>query len=50
VKEEYPINILLQSSTSYMCEKSFSCFTGIKSKDRNRLISVEDELQCLSKV
>jgi hypothetical protein len=45
------INILLQCSTSYLCEQAFSCLTSIKSKDRNRLISVEDELRvCLSKV
>jgi hypothetical protein len=48
VKEEYPtihrkaINILLQFSTSYMCEQALSCLTSIKTKDRNRLISVED--------
>jgi hypothetical protein len=37
-------NILLQFSTSYLCKQAFSCSTSIKSKDRNRLISVEDEL------
>jgi hypothetical protein len=32
---------LLQFSTSYMSEQTFSCLTSIKSKDRNHLISVE---------
>jgi hypothetical protein len=46
IKEEYPaihrkaVNILLQFSTSYMCEQAFSCLTSIKSKDRNHPISV----------
>ena len=40
VKEEFPTihrkasKILLQFSTSYMCEQAFSCLTSIKSKDR----------------
>jgi hypothetical protein len=40
VKEEYPaihrkaINILLQFSSSYMCEQAFSCLSSIKSKGR----------------
>jgi hypothetical protein len=50
VEEEYPaihgkaIYKLLQFSTSYpyKCEQAFSCLTSIKSKNRNRLISVED--------
>jgi hypothetical protein len=57
LKEEYPamhskaILILLQFSASYVCEQAFSCLTSIKSKDKNRLISVEDEFHvCLSKV
>ena len=57
VKEEFPTihrkasKILLQFSTSYMCEQAFSCLTSIKSKDRNRLLSVENEIRvCLSKV
>ncbi|XP_068115889.1 zinc finger BED domain-containing protein 5-like [Hyperolius riggenbachi] len=57
IKEEYPeihtkaVNILLQFSTSYMCEQAFSCLTCIKSKARNRLLSVEDEMRvCISKV
>jgi hypothetical protein len=57
IKEEYPsvsekaLNILLQLSTSYMYEQAFSCITMIKSKDRNHLLSLEDELRvCLSKI
>jgi hypothetical protein len=55
VKEECPaihrnaINILLQFSTFYMCEQVFSCLTSMKNKDRNCLVSVEDEIYvCLS--
>ncbi|XP_021941809.1 zinc finger BED domain-containing protein 5-like isoform X2 [Zootermopsis nevadensis] len=55
--KEYPaihreaINILLQFSTAYMCEQRFSYLTSIKTKDRNRLLSVEDEIRMyLSKV
>jgi hypothetical protein len=45
------MNILVQISISCMCNQAFSCSTTIKSKDINRLISVEDELHvCLSKV
>lgn len=57
VKEEYPaiyrkaLNVLLQFSTSYMCEQAFSCLTSIKNKERNRLLSVEDEIRvCLSQL
>ena len=56
VKEKYPtihrkaINILLQFSTFYMCEQAFSYLTNIKSKDRNRLLSIEMKFVCLSKV
>ena len=56
-KREYPVisvkalNVLLQFSTSYLCEQAFSCLTIIKSKLRNRLLSVEEELRvCLSKI
>jgi hypothetical protein len=50
VKEEYPaihrkaINILLQFSTSYTCKQASSCLTSIKGKERNHLLSVQDEL------
>jgi hypothetical protein len=54
VKKEYPaihrkaMNILLLFSTSYMCEQALSCLASMKSKDRNHLISVEDEIRvCL---
>jgi hypothetical protein len=40
-----PVNILLQFSTSYMCEQAFSRLTSIKNKDRNRLLSVKDEIR-----
>jgi hypothetical protein len=57
VKEEYPaihrkaVNILLQFSVSYICEQAVSFLTSMKSKDRNHLISVEDEIcVCLSQV
>lgn len=43
------VNILLQFSSSYSCEKVFSCLASIKNTDRNKLVSVEDELRmCLS--
>jgi hypothetical protein len=38
------VKFLLQFSTSRLCEQAFSCLTNIKSKDRNRLLSVEEEL------
>jgi hypothetical protein len=57
VNEEYPaihrkaMNFLLKFSASYMCEQAFSSLTSRKSKDRNCLISVEDEIcVCLSQV
>jgi hypothetical protein len=56
-KKGYPVistkavNILLQFSASYVCEQAFSCLTNIKSEERNRLLSVEEELRvCLSKI
>ncbi|XP_072909831.1 zinc finger BED domain-containing protein 5-like isoform X6 [Hemitrygon akajei] len=51
VKEGYPaihrkaMTILLQFSTSYLCEQALSSLTSIKSKDRNCLISVEGEIR-----
>ncbi|XP_068223744.1 protein FAM200A-like [Palaemon carinicauda] len=57
IREEYPVvsakalDILLQSSTSYLCEQGFSCLTTVKSISRNQLLSVEEELRvCLSEV
>jgi hypothetical protein len=51
IRNEYPVisakavKILLHFSTSYLCEQAFLCLTRIKSKERNRLLSVEEELQ-----
>jgi hypothetical protein len=57
IRKEYPVisakavNILLQFLTSYLCEQAFFCLTNIKSKERNRLLSVKKELRvCLSKI
>jgi hypothetical protein len=57
VRKEYPVisakavKTVHQFSTSCLCEQDFSCLTNIKSKHRNRLLSVEEELQvCLSKI
>ena len=56
VKKEHPaiapkaLRLLLQFSTSYLCEFGFSALTTIKHKKRAQLLSVEDELRvCLSK-
>lgn len=56
VKEEYPSYHSQESNkhiaASYMSEEAFSYLTtSIKSKDRNRLLSMENEIRvCLSKV
>jgi hypothetical protein len=57
IRKEYPVisakavNILLQFSASYRCEQAFSCLTDIGSKERNHLLSVEEELRvCFSKI
>lgn len=57
VQKKYPalhrkaVNILLQFSSSYACEKAFSCLARLKSTERNRFVSVEDEIRVsLSKV
>lgn len=48
---EYPnlgqkaISLLLPFSTSYLCEQAFSAMATIKSKQRNRLLSLEDDMR-----
>ena len=39
------IYILLQFSATYMCEQAFSHLTGIKNKEKNRPLSVENEIR-----
>ena len=55
IKQEYPnisekaIKILLQFSTTYLCESGFSALVNIKNKKRQKLNSIENELRvCLS--
>lgn len=38
------MNILFYSSISYMCEQAYSTLTRINSKDKNHVISVENEI------
>ncbi|XP_046396729.1 protein FAM200A-like [Ischnura elegans] len=48
---EYPnlgqkaISLLLPFSTSYLCEQAFSAMATIKSKQRNWLLSLEDDMR-----
>ena len=43
-------DILSQFSMSYICEQAFSFLTNVKIKDRNRFLSIENEIRlCLSK-
>ena len=39
------LKILLQFSTSYLCEFEFSALTNIKKKKRSRLLNVDDEMR-----
>ena len=57
ISDEYPqiakkaLIILLQFSTSYLCESGFSALTNIKCTNRQRLETVEEEMiVCLSSV
>lgn len=51
MKTEYPelsekaVKILLPFSTSYLCELGFSALTEIKSKKRERLLMVDQEMR-----
>lgn len=57
IKEEYvsiskkALNILLQFSTSYLCELGFSTLTSIKCKKRGSLLDIDEEMRvCLSSI
>ena len=57
VKEEYPsiankaLTVLLQFSTSYLCEQGFSVLTNIKCKNRSSIKCIDEEMTvCLSHV
>jgi len=55
VKKSFPlislkaVKILLPFSSSWICETGFSALTEIKSKKRERLLRIDDEMRvCLS--
>ena len=57
IKEEYPsisrkaLTVLLQFSTSYLCEQGFSVLTNIKCKNRSNLKCIDEEMRvCLSHI
>ena len=57
IKEEYPsiarkaLTVLLQFSTSYLCEQGFSVLTNIKCKNRSNLKCIDEEMRvCLSQI
>lgn len=57
IKNEYPqvpkqtLIILMQFSTSYLCELGFFVLTNIKTNKRERLQTIEEEMRvCLSTV
>ena len=57
VKEEYPslakkaLTILMQFLTSYLCELGFSTLRNMKSKKRERLCCIEEEMRvCLFEI
>ena len=41
------LKILLQFSTSYLCEFEFSALTNIKKKKRSRLLNVDDDMRII---
>ena len=57
IKGEYPsiarkaLTVLLQFSTSYLCEQGFSVLTNIKCKNRSNLKCIDEEMRvCLSHI
>ena len=48
--EEKTLVILLQFSTTYLCETAFSVLTNLKTRKRERLLVVEEEMRVTSNV